>query len=450
MAVLVRRATAFFAVLLVVKLREASGLLAPTRSRDLPKTLGQRSKASSSANSGGGLVQRFPEEFSVAADQALQNLSTQFSEFRNVLASRSTQLTEALRREERVNHAVEDANARISKAIGGLKHDNQGLRRKAKTLTNQNEQLRGELRTLQSRLHAAEAFALSGVEGSSDSEASDIAAAEDPPPPTPPLPPTNEAVDSKAKNVATMSAAETDASSTAAQSEGSVRNGNATQADAVAPAAQTEEADDGAGYADAFAGSDQDGGSIVEQPSSDNDGPGDGMGDGTGDGEGYGPALLAVSAKRHRRSRRHGAAGRKRLRRRRHATRRSHSKKASSALPQIPHDLLPSTAEGFAKLEKNSVASLQHRFDLQLQRLHAKHDELLQEQASLDADRQSVKALHSRLAAAVKQLEARHSRLQRRARSIAGFLEHLAVVAQGPEAKAAAALRAMPAAPGGK
>jgi hypothetical protein len=371
----------------------------------------------------------------VAADQALQNLSTQFSQFRNVLASRSTQLTEALRREERANHAVEDGNARISKAINGLKRDNQGLRSKAKILITQNEQLRGELRAMQGRLQAAEAFASSGVEGSSRSEAADMEAAEDPPaslpplPPAPPAaPPAAEAVDNGASGAVTMSA--TDAA-----------GGSAPQAEAVAPAAQAED-DEGSGYADAFTGGDDDGGSIVERPPPENEAPDDGLADGS-DGESYGPALLALSAKRHRRVGRHGA-GRKRLRRRRHATRRL---AASPALPHVSSDLLPTTADGFAQLEKNSVASLQHRFDSQLQRLHDKHGELMQRQAALNNTRQSVEALHFRLAAAVTQLGSRHNRLQRRARSVADFLEHLAGVAQGPETKAAAALRALPAAP---
>lgn len=376
-------------------------------------------------------MHRSPEEFSAAADQALQNLSTQFSQFRNVLASRSTQLTEALRREERANHAVEDANARISKAISGLKHDNQGLRNKAKILITQNEQLRGELRGMQGRLQAAEAFASSGVEGSSKSEAADMEAAEDPPapvqaplPPLPPAPPAAaEAVNNGASSAVTMSATDAD-------------GGSAPPAEAVAPAAQAED-DEGSGYADAFTGGDDDGGSIVERPAPDNEASDDGV----ADGEGY--ALLALSAKRHRRVGRHGS-GRKRLRRRRHATRHL---AASSALPHIPSDLLPSTADGFAQLERSSVVSLQHRFDSQLQRLHARHDVLMQQQAALNTTRKSVEALHSRLAAAVTQLGSRHNRLQRRARSVADFLEHLAGVAEGPEAKAAAALRALPAAP---
>jgi len=437
MAVPARKAHAFFTVLVVLTLREASGLTAAARSSELPKTLGRRSKSSSSAaTTRGGQINRAQEEFSVVADQALQNLSTQFSQFRNILASRSTQLTEALQREERTNHAVEDANVQISKAIYGLKHDNQGLRGKAKILIAQNEQLRGELRSLQSRLQAAEAFASSGVEGSFSSEAADMEAAENPPAPLPPAPPTVEAADNGASSVVTMSAA--DAAGTAASNRGGVVGGIATQAEAVAPAVQAEEDDDGVGYADAFTGGGDDGGSIMERPPPENEGPDNGM----ADEDGFGPALLAVSSKRHRRLGRHGG---KRLRRR-HVNRHP---AASSALPQIPSDLLPSTAEGFAKLEKTSVASLQRRFDLQLQRLHARHDELLQKQATLNTTRHSDEALHSRLAAAVTQLAARHDRLQRHGQSIADFLERLVAVAQGPEAKAAAALRAVPTAPGG-
>jgi len=413
-----------------MNLCEASGLTAAAHSSP-------RKSSSPAATTRGEKVHQPREEFSVAADQALQNLSTQFSQFRNVLASRSTQLTEALRREERANTAVEDANARISKAIYGLKHDNEGLRGKAKILITQNELLRGELRSLQSRLQAAEAFASSGVEGTRSSEAAEMEAAEDPPAPHPPAPPTAEAVDNAASSAVTMSA--TDAAGTAAASSG---GDSATQVETIAAPVVQAEDDEGSGYADAFTGGEDDGGSIVERPPPENEGPDDG----TGDGEGYGPALLAVSSKRHRRGGRHGSAGRKRLRRR-HATRHP---AASPALPQIPPaDSLPSTADGFAQLEKNSVASLQHRFDSQLQRLHAKHDELLQKQAALNSSRQSVEALHSRLAAAVTQLGARHSRLQRHARSVADFLERLAAVAHGPETKAAAALRALSTAPGG-
>mmetsp|Transcript_69492 Transcript_69492/g.137429 ORF Transcript_69492/g.137429 Transcript_69492/m.137429 type:complete len:465 (-) Transcript_69492:167-1561(-) len=452
MATLAPRAPVFFTVLVVMNMCKASGLIAATRSRDLPKSLIWRSKSSSfAATTRERSVRQSPEEFSVAADQALLNLSNQFSQFRNDLASRSTQLTEELRRKEHANHDVEDANARISKAIDGLKHDNQGLIQTAKTLTTQNEQLRGELRTLQIRLQAAEAFASSGVEGSSSSEAADLEAAEHPPPPptppppqSPPAPPAVEAADNVASNAATMSA--TDEAGTAASSGGSIAGGGATQVEsaqveAAAPVAQTEN-DEGAGYADAFASGDDEDGSIVERPPSENEGPDDSM----GDDEVYAPALLAVSAKRHRRSGRRAAATSKRLRRRQHARRHSHPA-ASAALSQIPSDLLPSTAAGFAKLEKNSVASLQHQFDSQLRRLHAKHDGLLQQQAALIATRQSVEKLHSRLAAAVTQLEARHNRLQHRARSVAAFLEPLAAVAQGPENKAATALRALPAAP---
>jgi len=223
MAALACRKNAFFTALVVMNLCEASGLTAAAHSSP-------RKSSSPAATTRGDKVHQPREEFSVAADQALQNLSTQFSQFRNVLASRSTQLTEALRREERANTAVGDATARISKASYGLKHDNEGLRGKAKILITQNELLRGELRSLQSRLQAAEAFASSGVEGTRSSEAAEMEAAEDPPAPHPPAPPTAEAVDNAASSAVTMSA--TDAAGTAAASSG---GDSATQVETIGP-----------------------------------------------------------------------------------------------------------------------------------------------------------------------------------------------------------------------
>lgn len=354
------------------------------------------------------------EEFSNTAAQALQNLSSQFTEFHIAVTSRTAKLTEALKQEDRANHAIEAVNAQIVKDVASLRQKNQGLRQKAKVLVDQNEQLRGELHDFQARMHAAQKFTANAIEGSSQDENSALKAAETPLPTV--LPEATRGNNNGVGEVATMSA-----DSANVESAGSTASRNSDDA-TVMPIMQgvQESADDGYPYA-FTAGGDDDGGSIMEQPSPEN---GFSPDDAQADVEDVGVALLSLKKARHRRV--------------------GHLAKATV---EVPNDVLPSTADGFAEYEKNSIASLQHSFEAQLQRAHSKHDRLMQRRGSLNTEKESLEALHSRLASVVAQLEGRHSRLQLRVRSVGDFAHHLATAAREPAEQAEVALKSMQSVP---
>merc|ERR1719362_2082964 len=165
------------------------------------------------------------------------------------------------------------------------------------------------------------------------------------------------------------------------------------------------------GYSDAFSGGDNDDSSIVEHPSPEDTSSPD---DTDANNEDSGVTLLSLAEVQHR---------------------HVHLAEASAELP--------SSADAFAEFEKNSIASLQRNFEAQMQRGQSKHDKLMQKQSSLNAEKESLEALHSRLASIVAQLEGRHTRLQLRVRSIGDLVQHLAMVAREPEEQAVAALRSM-------
>lgn len=359
------------------------------------------------------------EEFSNTAAQALQSLSSQFTEFHQSVTIRTAKLTEALKQEDRANHAIEAVNAQIVKDVASLRHKNQGLRQKAKVLVEQNEQLRGELHDFQARMHAAEKFTANAIEGSSKDENSDLKAAETPLPTV--LPAATPGNKNGVGEVATVSAAGDSVNVQNVQSAGSSASSSLDDATGVPIVQGVKESEDD-GYSYAFtAGGDDDGGSIVEQPSPEN---GFSPDDVQADVQDVGVSLLSLAKARHRRV--------------------GHRAKATV---EAPNDVLPSTADGFAEYEKNSMASLQRSFEAQLQRAHSRHSRLMQRRSSLNTEKESLEALHSRLASVVAQLEGRHSRLRLRVRSVGDFVHHLATAAREPAEQAEVALRSMQAPP---
>jgi len=98
-------------------------------------------------------------QFSLLANQALTNLSTQMAQFQRMISVRSSQLQNDLQGKETANDEIEEANTRIQASNMKLEADNHALERRARALANANKKLRNDLNNLEDQLQTARSLA---------------------------------------------------------------------------------------------------------------------------------------------------------------------------------------------------------------------------------------------------------------------------------------------------
>jgi len=371
-----------------------------------------------SSDASGESAQRAPEDFAVVASEALTNLSSQFKQFRSTIAAHTSQLAVALRDQDAGIHAIEAANTRITVELDALRESNAGLRKRAKALITGNNHLRTELLSLQQKLRVAATFAASAIEGSNASENAEVVAAETPSRTGAP------AHAQQAEMGSAIKAVGTEGRNTKVQdrvSEGTGMSEGASGADGTealgAPhgeATALGQPESDGGYVEAFTGGDGEETADAEEAADEGYG-----------GLGSASSLLAVSAKRTQTS----TAGRLRLQK------------------AVPADALASTADGFADLQKSSVAVVQQFFESALLRLKKRHAKVLATQSSLNVTRAALESLHSRLLSSIDHFKSTNGHLRLRVQSLGGFLQRLVNVTRAADENVENVLHVLPAAP---
>lgn len=117
-----------------------------------------------------------PKTFSAAASKAMEGITKQFSHFQQVMTARSSQLQDALQKEELRNQAVQLANQHIEAQNELRNNSNHALEKRARHLMSRAQHLRAELRNLGQKLEAAQSFSANAVEGSDADDAAALAA----------------------------------------------------------------------------------------------------------------------------------------------------------------------------------------------------------------------------------------------------------------------------------